>query len=149
MASYPGGFSLVKDEGDTEFIQLTTAGIAVTVGDCLELTAGSVNWAAVTAASANWTFKAIAQETVAAAATTLRAIFVTVNQTWVSETANASAAADNGDTMLFTDANTINNTGANDVTVSACFVQFQPSGAAADNRIIGKFVGLFGKNINI
>lgn len=149
MASYPGGFHLVKDEGDTEIIEITTAGIAVTVGDCLELTAGSTTWAAVTAASANWTFKAVAQETVAAAATTLKAIFVTVNQTWVAESANASAAADNGDTMIFTDTNTINNTGANDATVNACFLQLAPSGAAADNRIIGKFVGCFGKNINI
>ena len=137
--AYPGGFSLVGDPSDTHIWSLPISSITVVRGDVLELTAGSTTWALCTSTSDNWTLKAVAQEAASTSATVVKAILVDSNQFWVAETANDSATADNGDTMILTDANTVNNTGTNNTTVDAVFLQLAPSGAAADKRIIGKF----------
>ena len=145
MASYEAGFHLVKDQSDTEMWSLPVVAAAYVKGDCLELTDGAVSWAAVTSTSRQHTRKAVAQETVASSADEfVKCILCNPDQTWVAESANDTDVANRGDRMAFTDSNTVNNSDTDVATSLGCFQQFGESGAAADLRIIGKFVGLSG-----
>ena len=144
MAAYEGGFHLVGDPADTNVITLPIASTAYTKGDCLFLPDGVSTWAAVTSTTRQHTRKAVVQETVTTAATEVKAILVATSQLWVAESANASVVNDRGDRQAFTDANTVNNSGTDVITSLGCFQQFAASGALADNRIVGQFVGLSG-----
>lgn len=111
--------------------------LTASVGDLLELIAGSATWAKVTSSSNFFTRKAIVQ-TAITSASFAEVIELDGNEIVEAQSANASAAADNGDRMAFTDENTVNNSGT-DVTGQAVgFVQDGVAGAAADNRIIGR-----------
>lgn len=143
--SYEAGFHLVKDPTDTEMELLPLVSAAYTKGDCVFLADGAISWAAVTSTTRQHTRKAVVQETLTNVAGLYgKAIVCNPYQKWVAETANNSAAADIGDRQAFTDANTVNNSGTDVATSLGCFQQLVTSGAAADLRIVGQFVGLSG-----
>jgi len=125
-------------------IEGTISGIAVTKGDLLESLTGATTWTACASTSLVQTPKAIALETKTASDTTIRLLLVDTVNLYVGETGSDSAAADNGDNMVLTDTNTINNTGTNSTAKEAVVKQLRPIGAAATKEIVFKFNGLFG-----
>lgn len=141
--AYPAGFSLVADPGDSQILEVPVSSLTSVVGDCLELVEGSTTWAKVTSSSNARTRKGVVQAATTSASVA-KVLLVTPFQMWVAETANSSAAADDGDLMVFTDENTINNTGTTATGATAVFQQVFRSGAASDKRIIGFFCGLYG-----
>lgn len=140
------GFQLMRSTGLEEVTKLPITSNAVTSGDMLALAAGSATWADAAATTEHWQLKAVAVETVTTAATEVGCIIVQPGQVWEVESANNSAAADNGDRMLLTDTNTVNNTGTDNTSEEACFVQLGTLGAAADARIFGVIVQGSGVN---
>ena len=143
--SYPAGFSLVKDPSDTEMDLLPLVSAAYAVGDCVFLADGAISWAAVTSTTRQHTRKAVIQEALTNVAGLYgKAIECTPFQKWVAETANDTEVANNGDRMAFTDSNTVNNSDTDVATSLGCFQQRGASGALADKRAVGQFVGLSG-----
>ena len=145
--AYPAGFSLVQDPSDTNMMSLPLTSAAYAVGDCVFLADGAISWAAVTSTTRQHTRKAVLQENLTDVAQLYgKAILCSPNQVWVAEMANNTDVANNGDRMAFTDSNTVNNSDTDVATSLGCFQQLSTSGAAADLRGIGQFVGLSGYN---
>lgn len=142
--SYPAGFSLQRDNAEAEMIVLPISSITVVLGDVLELVDGTSTWALATSSSNARTLKAVAQEAATSSATEVKAILVTPSQLWVAETANASNSAHVGDRMALSDANTVNNSGSDTTGATGVFQMLAVVGATADNRILGRFCGLYG-----
>ena len=144
--AYPAGFSLVGANSVEDAISLPITSNAVTIGDMLALGVGATTWSDAAATTEHWQLKAVAQETVANTATEIKCQIVYPGQLWIAETANNSAAADNGDRMILTDTNTVNNSGTDDTSEEAVFIQLAPVGAVAEKRILGMIV--YGTGIN-
>lgn len=143
----PGGFHLLSSPVVENDIEITTSSNAVTFGDLMELDVGATAWTDADASTEHWQLKAVATETIASTVSVLKAtLVVSVGQHWACETANNSAAADNGDRMLLTDTNTVNNTGTDNTSEEACVIQLDPLGAATDLRIVGIVVPGLGIN---
>jgi len=143
----PGGFHLLTSGTVEDSIELPISSNAVTQGDLMTLAVGATTWSDGAATLEYWQLKAIATETVASTATVVKAtLVVSLSQQWACETANNSAAADNGDRMILSDANTVNNTGTDDTSDDAVVIQRLPMGAASDKRIIGWIVPGSGVN---
>lgn len=138
--AFAGGFTFVKGPVVETDEPVAISSLAVTEGDLLTLTAGSTTWTAATSSSIHGQLKAVATETVTSSATSVKVRHVIPGQFWVAELANNSAAADNGDRMVLTDANTVNNTGTDSTAKEAFFIQFAPVGAAAEKRALGFIV---------
>ena len=131
----PGGFHLLTNASIENALELPITSNAVTAGDMLELDVGAVDWTDADSGTQNWQLKAVAVETVANTASVVLCQLVSLGQVWASETASDSAAADNGDRMLLTDTNTVNNTGTDNTSEEAVVIQLTPMGIAADKRI--------------
>lgn len=144
--AYPGGFTLQTDRGVEDGIPLPISSIAVTVGDMLMLTVGATTWVAGTSSTTHWERKAVAMETVTSAATEVKCQEIFPGQMWIVELANNSDAAHNGDRMVLTDTNTVNNTGTDSAAKEAVFIQYSPLGTNTDKRAIGRFVAGNGVN---
>lgn len=141
------GFKLIKSPYVTDAIEeLPISSLTLAVGDMIELDVGATTWTEADASTEHWQKKAVVQEAVTTAATVVKAIPVLPGQLWEVEGANNSAAADNGDRMLLTDKNTVNNTGTDNTSEEACFIQRGFAGVAADKRLIGEVV--YGSGIN-
>lgn len=134
-------FELVKDPGNTEVIEVTISSLTLSPGDMLELDAGATAWTVADASTQHWQKKVVVIEPATSSDTKVKGIVVTDHQTWKVETANNSASGHNGDRMLLTDLNTVNNTGSDDTSQEAIFIQENPIGSASDKRIIGNFKG--------
>ena len=111
------GFNIVKALRDVPSRILPVASATFVAGDLIELTAGSVNWAAVTSSSDYFTRKAIVHSG-GTSVTSVLAQELDGTELVRSESANNSNTAHNGDRMAFTDSNTVNNSGT-DVTGQA------------------------------
>lgn len=136
----PGGFHLLSNASVENALELPITSNAVTAGDMLELDVGAANWTDADSGTQNWQLKAVATETVASTATVVLCQLVALGQVWACETVNDSASADNGDRMLLTDTNTVNNTGTDNTSEEAVVIQLTPMGTAADDRIRGIIV---------
>jgi len=143
----PGGFHLLTSAIVENDLELPISSNAVTQGDMLHLAVGSVTWADASASTEHWQLKAVATETVTTAETVVKATLVSsVGQIWACETVNDAAAADNGDRMILTDANTVNNTGSDDTSEEGVVIQLTPMGTLTDKRIRGIIVPGIGIN---
>jgi hypothetical protein len=71
---------------------------------------------------------------------------VNPDQIWEVESANNSNANHNGDSMVLTDKNTVNNSGTNSTAEEAVVIQLKPVGAAASKRILVRFFDSTGVN---
>lgn len=82
----------------------------------------------------------VCNQTIAAAEglTQVPVIEIFGNDTFVVDCTNNSDAADNGQRMILTDSLTVNNTGTD--SASGVVEQVEPYGAAADKKILVKFV---------
>jgi len=139
------GFTKVMPISENDYrFKAPISSITVAKNDLLELVSGATNWTLCTSTSNHFTKKAIALQAASTAATEVECVMVTLHDVYEAETANNSAAADNGDMMVLTDANTVNNTGTNSTAQVGVVVQLAPVGAAAEKRILCQFVGLTG-----
>jgi len=135
------GFRLIKDLDETEERVVRVASQAYTIGDAvmLDRTSDSVDVVPATSASTTTNIFGVAMQTVASSATELLIAIVTPRQTWTVESANTANVSHNYQRMLLTDANTVNNTGTDNTTDEAVFMQ---TGAAqpGTTTIAGQFL---------
>jgi len=134
------GFTPIRSTSTEEDMLVTISSNAVTLGDMLELDLGATAWTDADASTQHWQLKLVASETVTTAATEIKGRLVASGQMWEAESVNASSASDNGDRMLLTDTNTVNNTGTDNTSQEAVFLQLGVLGAASDNRIWGMII---------
>ena len=132
------GFKLLRDDNDKGAKSLPVVSIAVAVGDLLELLVGAVSWTAVTASSNFFSRKAVALAACTSSATEVLCFECDGTETFEVESANNSDVLHNGDRMIATDVNTVNNTGTDNTSQNAVFIQDGVIGAAADKRITGR-----------
>lgn len=114
---------IIRDSQDKGFHALPISSITVAIGDLLELVNGSTTWAKCTSSSNGFTRKAIAVSSATTADTEVNAVELDGSEDVSADSANTASAADNGDLMVLTDANTVNNTGTTSTSQTACFVQ--------------------------
>ena len=132
------GFRVHKSIVDLPCEKVTISSLAVTIGDLLELIPGEAStWTATTANSLNYSRKAIAMETVANTATSVLVQPLSGFELVAAESANDSAVADNGNLMVLSDVNTVNNSHTTSASEKACFLQTGTLGATTDKVILG------------
>lgn len=129
------GFRIIGNIVEAEGQDLPVSSQTLAVGDLIERTAGSANWAATTSSTNFFTEKAIVDQAVTSSATTVHAVRLNGFEKVAVEGANTSAVADNGDRMALTDKNTVNNSGT-DVTGQA--VAFIQDGIVGTTEIVGR-----------
>jgi len=140
------GFKVRRDDRDKGLSMIQISSIAGTKGDLLELAVGATTWTEVTSSSTHFTRKAIAQDTYASADTEVLALEVDGSELVEVQVANNSNASHNGDRMVATDTNTVNNTGTDSAAKEAIFVQRGIVGAVADKNIVGNIITGSGVN---
>jgi hypothetical protein len=133
------GFNRVKG-GDRGSIRYTISSLALAIGDLVDFsrTAGTVVKA--TASSTIESLAGVVQETTTSSDTSVLVQKIEEGDEYIINTTNNSNATHNYQRMLLTDENEMNNTGTDDTTDAAIFMQLSPVGATADKKIRGKFV---------
>jgi hypothetical protein len=136
------GFSLVKEPQETEYEKLRIASQAYTIGDAvmLDRTSNAVDVVPATAATTTFGVYAVAMETVASTATEALFCIIDPRQKWVTDSQNNSNSNHRYQRMVLQNKSSVNNTGTDDTTSAAVFMQTQESGAASAKRIVGKFL---------
>ena len=134
---FGAGFFILRDNLEKGAHKLPISSQTVLVGDLLQLPVGATDWTVCTSASVSYTRKAIAIEAATSSATEVLAIELDGNEDVQVQSANSSAAADNGDRQAATDKNTVNNSGTDVTTTTVVFLQRGVVGAATDNQIWG------------
>lgn len=117
------GFKVLSTINEVELRPLPISSQTLAVGDLIELTAGSTTWAACTSSSNFFSRKAICYAAATSSDTTVLALELTGRELLEVESANTADAAHNGDRMLLTDKNTVNNTGTDNTSQNVCFIQ--------------------------
>ena len=137
------GFTLRANTNPVVIKEWTISSQTVLIGDLLMWSAGVGTAVVATSAAIAYDVLGVAIEAKTTAATTVKVIVVEpgFGQTWEAEAASSASASDNGDAMVLTDKNTVNNTGTNSVAKEAVFVQEGIVGAATDKRLLGHFTG--------
>ena len=134
---FGAGFFILRDNSEKGAHKLPISSQTVAVGDLLQLPVGATDWTVCTSASVSYTRKAIAIEAATSSATEVLAIELDGNEDVQVQSANSSAAADNGDRQAATDKNTVNNSGTDVTTTTVVFLQRGVVGSATDNQIWG------------
>lgn len=133
------GFNILSDINDSGAKKVPISSITVTIGDLLELVGGATSWTACTATSAHFNRKAIAMENATSAATEVLVQELTGTETVAADcVAGTADAADNGDLMVLTDKDSVNNTGTTSTTEYACFIQDKVG--ENTSKIIGRVI---------
>ena len=134
---FGAGFFILRDNLEKGAHKLPISSQTVLVGDLLQLPVGATDWTVCTSASVSYTRKAVAIEAATSSATEVLAIELDGNEDVQVQSANSSAAADNGDRQAATDKNTVNNSGTDVTTTTVVFLQRGVVGTATDNQIWG------------
>ena len=134
---FGAGFFILRDNSEKGAHKLPISSQTVAVGDLLQLPVGATDWTVCTSTSVSYTRKAVAIETATSSATEVLAIELDGNEDVQVQSANSSAAADNGDRQAATDKNTVNNSGTDVTTTTVVFLQRGVVGTATDNQIWG------------
>lgn len=103
------GFKVLSAMKDASLEKKTISSLACAIGNLIEQEAGVANWTACDATSNHWTRKAIVMEVTTTSPTEVLAYELDGTEIVEAECANTAAAADNGDRMILTDWNTVNN----------------------------------------
>ena len=135
------GFKLRQSSHELKVEELTISSETLSPGDLVDQAVGATTFAAATSSSLLWTRKAVVTESATTSDTKVQAIMIDSNQLWEVESADSSSTGDNGDAMVLTDKNTVNNTGTNSTAKEALVVQVSTAGAASEKRIIVRFTG--------
>ena len=133
------GFKVRAAIVDRQLKSLPTSSLTAAIGDLLELVAGATTWAKCTSTSNFFTRKAIVMET-ATSASNILCQEVYSDDVIEAECANSSDVAHNGDRMVLTDENTVNNTGTDNTSQTACFIQDGTVGAGSELRLVGRVI---------
>ena len=129
---------VISEVNELELKKFPISSQTVLVGDLFVRTAGSTTWTAATATSRFFDRKVIAYEAASTAATEFLGYEVKGYENVEAEVTNAAVATDDGDLMVLTDKNTVNNTHTTSTTEYACFMQ---TGVGNDTtHIIGKIL---------
>lgn len=133
---------MLSNPNDTPTETVRVASQAYTIGDVvmLDRTSDATDVVPGTSSSTTINIYGVALETVTSSATSLLIQVIDDIQQWVVESANNSNVNHRFQRMLLTDANTVNNTGTDNTTKEAVFMQTGVQGAAASAKIIGKFL---------
>lgn len=132
------GFKVLKTIGEIELKKFPISSQTVLVGDLFELVTGATTWTACTATSKHFYRKAIAYEAASTSATEFLGYEVTGLETVEVQCANTASANDNGDLMILTDKNTVNNTHSNVTTEEPVFIQDKIG--STTTSIIGRII---------
>lgn len=134
---FGAGFRLLRDNADKGAHAIPISSQTVAVGDLLDLAVGATTWTVCTSSSVSYTRKALAVSSATTADTEVNAIELDGSEDIQVQSANDSAAADNGDRMALTDKNTVNNSGTDVTTTTVGFIQRGTVGATTDDQIWG------------
>lgn len=132
------GFEVVKDLHEAELVQVPVSAYTGAKGNLIERLAAGVAWTACTATSPHFTPKAILMQTATAVTGNVLVYRLTGLETVKAESNADANASHNGDLMVLTDTNTVNNTGTTSTTEYAAFVQEGYAGATTEKRLIGR-----------
>lgn len=133
-------FKRVKG-GDRGFSEpRTTASLTGSVGELVDYDRSSEKLAEATASSTVESLAGVLVSAVASADTSAQVQEIVDGDEYIADTTNNSSASHNYHRMILTDSLTVNNTGTDDTTDNAVFMQIAPVGAAGDKKILGRFV---------
>jgi hypothetical protein len=133
------GFSRVKGS-DRGFQIYTISSLALAVGDLVAFDRANE---VVVKATSSTTIEDVAGVVVEATTTADTEVLtqrVIDHDEYIVDVTNNSSADHNYHRMLLTDENEVNNTGTDDTTDAAVFMQLSPVGAASEKKIRGRFV---------
>lgn len=133
------GFKLAKPNDDADVEIATISSLTLAVGDLLELDVGATAWTEADSSTEHWMRKAVCVGTATSSDTEVDVMPVNPDMLFEVESANNSSSDHNGDRMVLTDKNTVNNSGTDSDTAQAVVIQVAPVGAAADKRILVRF----------
>ena len=131
-------FKVISRVDEIELKKYPISSQTVLVGDLFEKVAGATTWTACTATSAFFNRKVIAYEAASTSATEFLGYEVRGDEDVEAEVTNTATAADNGDLMILTDKNTVNNTHTTSPTEYVCFMQTKIGGDTT--HIIGRIL---------
>jgi len=136
------GFKLVKENTDPIYKKLRISSQAYTQGDIamLDRTSDSVDVVPGTSASTTTNIYAVAMETVASTATECLFCLVEPTQVWEVDSVNNSNESHNYQRMLLNDKDSVNNTGTDNTTDEAVFMQTGTVGTAASKKLVGNIL---------
>ena len=136
------GFKLVKEDTDPIYKKLRIASQAYTLGDLamLDRTSDSVDVVPATSSTTTFGVYAVAMETVASSATEALFCLVTPGQVWEVDSVNNSNESHNYQRMLLNDKDSVNNTGTDNTTKEAVFMQTGTVGSAASKKVVGNIL---------
>ena len=141
------GFRLVKSNAEANDVEeWTVSSLTLAVGDLLEMDLGASTATVADSSTEHWLRKGVCQEAATSSDTLVTVVLVNPDQVWEVESANNSNATHNGDRMLLTDKNTVNNTGTDDASQEACVVQTAAVGVNTNKDILVKFFDSTGIN---
>ena len=140
------GFKLSSATDSPMVEEWTVASVTAAAGDLLELDIGATAATVADTATENWQRKGVVMNAITTAATLVKVMVVNSDQVWEAESANNSNVSHNGDRMILTDQNTVNNAGADNTSEEAVCVQVGAIGATAEKRILVKFFNSDGIN---
>lgn len=133
------GFKVLSTPTSTvELKKYPISAQTVLVGDLFERLAGATTWTACTATSPHFTRKVIAYEAASTSATEFLGYEVRGDEEIEGQCTNTANAAHNGDLMVLTDKNTINNTGTTGTTEYQAFIQTRPG--STTTSLIGRIL---------
>lgn len=122
------GFSLLREDGIGEVEQWTISSLTLAVGDLLEMDVGATAATVADSATEHWQRKGVCMEAATSSDTTVLVKIVNPKQVWKCEVANTVNTSHNGDRMVLTDRNTVNNTGTDSTAEEAVVIQTGASG---------------------
>lgn len=140
------GFKLSSAPDSPMIEEWTVSGLTLAQGDLLELDAGATTATEADSSTNHFQRKGVVLNPVTSSETLAKVQVVNPDQIWEAESANNSNSSHNGDLMVLTDKNTVNNTGTNSTAEEAVVTQLKPVGAAADKRILVRFFDSTGVN---
>ena len=125
------GFELVKNMNDIQFEVVRVASQAYAIGDAVmrDRTSDATEVVIATASSTSRNIYGVAMEAVTSSATRLLIARIEPSQVWRCEVTNAVNVNHNGQRMILTDANTVNNTGTDGTTEAGIVEQVGAAGA--------------------
>ena len=133
------GFQRVRGT-DRGFQRATTSSLAITAGDLLVYSRSAGTVIKATSSTSREDVAGVAVETITSSDTSVLMQRVSDHDEFVVNTTNNSNATHNYQRMVLTDENEVNNTGTDSTSDAAVVEQISPVGAAADKKILCRFV---------
>ena len=106
----------------------------------LDRTSDAIDVVPATSSTNTQNLYGVAVETVTSSATVLKIAVITPRQEWLLQSAGDAVVNNKMQRMLLTDANTVNNTGTDNTTDEAVFMQTGYQGTLANRVLVGKFL---------